>query len=74
MPQTASTVYEVKSISSGISDYIGKETKIYYDKNYPKNKYCLSSDKLGNFIGAVFGIILLTVGIVLITRWKSIIV
>jgi hypothetical protein len=29
---------------------------------------------LGNFIGAVFGIILLTVGIVLITRWKSIIV
>jgi hypothetical protein len=62
------TVYEVKSICSGISDYIGKETKIYYDKNYPKNKYCLSSDKLGNFIGAVFGIILLTVGIVLITR------
>jgi hypothetical protein len=60
------TVYEVKSNSSGMSDYIGKETKIYYDKKYPKNKYCLNSDKLGNLVGAIFGIILLIIGTVLI--------
>lgn len=43
------TVYEVISNTSGITDYIGKETKIYYDKNYPENTYCLSSDKFGNY-------------------------
>ncbi|POR24621.1 hypothetical protein BWK58_07835 [Flavobacterium columnare] len=60
------TIYEVKSNISRMMDYVGKKNKIFYDTNFPKNRYFFPSDELGNFFGTIFGITLIVIGVVII--------